>query len=249
MGLSAIGQNIADVKVRIAAAANQSGREAEDVTLVCVTKTRTPEEIKEVLEAGEYNLGENRVQEFMEKYDKVQDIAGTLVGKPNIMWNFIGHLQRNKVKYIAEKAALIHSVDSFRLAEEIDARAAQAGVTAQILIQLNPAGEAQKSGIALSDCETLADEISGNLPHVRLTGLMAVAPVANDPEEVRECFRSVKRKFDAMSRTRGGEESSFKHLSMGMSHDFEVAIEEGATIVRAGTAIFGPRNYETEGLK
>ena len=247
--MSAIGQNIADLKTRIAAAAERSGRSAEDVTLVCVTKTRSPEEIRDVIEAGERNLGENRAQEFIEKYDQVQDIAEGLGEKPNMMWHFIGHLQRNKVKYIAEKAALIHSVDSFRLAEEIDARAAEAGITTQILIQLNPAGEAQKFGVALSECEALADEISGNLPHIRLAGMMAVAPVADNPEDVREYFRSTKRAFDALASKRNRGEAIFKQLSMGMSHDFEVAIEEGATIVRVGTAIFGPRNYETEGLK
>ena len=148
--MGAIRENIAEVRKRIAAAAERSGRKADEIMLVCVTKTRSVEEIREVLEAGEYSLGENRAQEFVEKYDKVQDIATGLGCKRNIMWNFIGHLQRNKVKYIADKTALIHSVDSFRLAEEIDARAAQTGDAAQVLIQLNPAGEAQKSGVALA---------------------------------------------------------------------------------------------------
>jgi len=244
--MSDIAGNIADVKRRIAAAAARSGRRAEDVELVCVTKSRTVEEIKKALEAGEFRLGENRAQEFLEKYGTIQDIAEGLPKKPNIMWNFIGQLQRNKVKYLAGKVNLIHSVDSFRLAEEIDVRSAKAGGQAQVLIQLNPAGEAQKSGVALSECGALIDEIAGRLPYVKVRGLMAVVPDVEDPEEVRGFFREVKRTFDALSKKYGGTEAGFEHLSMGMTHDFEVAVEEGATIVRVGTAIFGARSYETE---
>ena len=242
--MSSIAENIIDVRARIAAAAERSGRRAEDVTLVCVTKTRILEEIKQAVEAGEYQLGENHVQEFVGKYEKVQDIAAGLVKKPNIMWNIIGHLQRNKVKYIAGKVALIHSVDNFKLAEEINTRFAQAGEVADILIQLNTAGEPQKTGVAFSECEALAGEISDRLPDIRIKGLMAVTPEALDPEDVRGYFRDTKRMFDRLAKERG---SGFEHLSMGMTHDFEVAIEEGATIVRVGTAIFGPRRYETEG--
>jgi pyridoxal phosphate enzyme (YggS family) len=247
--MGSVKENTADVRARIAAAAERSGRGAGDVTLVCVTKTRTVEEIKELIEAGEVQLGENRVQEFVEKYDKVQAIADGRPEKPHIMWNIIGHLQRNKVKYVVEKAALIHSVDSLRLAEEINARAAQIGKTAQVLIQVNPAGEAQKSGVTLSDCKVLADEIDRRLPNVRLRGLMAVVPAVEDPENVRGYFRDAKMSFDALAVQRGGSESGFEYLSMGMTHDFEVAIEEGATLVRVGTAVFGSRNNEMEGLK
>ena len=236
-------ENIADVRARIAAAAERSGRKAGDVMLVCVTKTRTAEEIREALEAGEYALGENRVQEFVEKYDEVQDIAEKIGCSRNIMWNLIGHLQRNKVKYVLDKAALIHSVDSFRLAEEIDAGAARTGRAAQVLIQANTAGEAQKSGVALSECRALIGEIAERLKFVDVRGLMAVVPAAEDPEDVRGYFRDAKRTFDALSRERGGSAAGFVHLSMGMTNDFEVAVEEGATIVRVGTAIFGPRNY------
>jgi len=239
--MGSIRENLACVRTRIAAAAARSGRREEDVTLVCVTKTRTPEEIREILEAGEYNLGENRVQEFLDKYGKVQDMAMGLVKKPNIMWHLIGHLQRNKVKYIEGKFALIHSIDSFRLAETINARGAQTGDTAEVLIQLNPAGEAQKSGVALSECKALAEEISDRLPYVKLKGLMAVVPAVGDSEDVRGYFRDTKRTFDALAKERGGAGAGFEHLSMGMTHDFEVAIEEGATIVRVGTAIFGSR--------
>ena len=252
LSVGSISENIIEVRRRIAEAAARAGRRPEDVTLVCVTKNRTVDEIRGVLEAGEFHLGENRVQEFMEKYDKIQDIAGSLGEKRNIKWNLIGHLQRNKVKYIAGKVALVQSVDSIRLAGEIDARAAQAGEPMEALIQVNPAGEAQKSGVALSGCEALVDEIDRHLPFVRLRGLMAVVPAVDDPEDVRGYFREVKGLFDAIAKRRVGGRDTFDQLSMGMTNDFEVAVEEGATIVRVGTAIFGARNYEnyeTEGLK
>ena len=234
-----ITENIADVRARIAAAAERSGRRAEDLTLVCVTKTRSFEEIKEAIEAGEYQLGENHVQEFVGKYERIQDIADGLDKKPNIMWNLIGHLQRNKVKYIAGKTSLIHSVDSFRLAEEINARFSATGKAADILIQLNMAGEPQKSGVAVSECEALVGEITDRLSSVRVKGLMAVTPETDDPEDVRVFFRAARQVFDGLAEKR--REAGFEHLSMGMTHDFEIAIEEGATIVRVGTAIFGPR--------
>jgi len=241
--MGSIRENIAEVRARIAAAAARSGRKADDIMLVCVTKTRSAEEIREALEAGEYALGENRVQELVEKYGNIQDIAEKIGCKRNIMWNLIGHLQRNKVKYVLDKAALIHSVDSYRLAEEIDARAARMGKPAQVLLQLNPAGEARKSGVALPECRALAGEIAGRLKFVDVKGLMAVVPAVENPEDVRGYFRDAKRTFDALSEERGGLASGFVHLSMGMTNDFEIAIEEGATIVRVGTAIFGPRNY------
>ena len=242
--MGSIGENIAGVRARIGLAAERSGRPASDVTLVCVTKTRTVDEIREALEAGECCFGENRVQEFVEKYPKVQDIAESLGKKRNIMWNLIGHLQRNKVKYIVGKAVLIHSVDSFQLAEEIDARARGAGETAQVLIQLNPADEKQKFGVPISGCEKLADEIDGRLRNVSLRGLMAVTPACEDPEGSRGYFRDVKSAFDTLAEKRGGAGNGFDYLSMGMTGDYEVAIEEGANIVRVGTAIFGPRSLE-----
>ena len=246
--MSSISENIKEVRARIASAAKRAGRRPEDITLVCVTKTRTPGEICEALKAGEFNLGENRVQELMEKYDSVQYIADSMAEKPNIKWNLIGHLQRNKVKYAIGKVALIHSVDSFRLAEEINARGMRTGGPVEVLIQVNPAGEAQKSGIALSECDALANEIEGRLPFVKLRGMMAVVPNAEDPEDVRGYYREVRSMFDGLAKKRGDSRASFDQLSMGMTNDFEVAIEEGATVVRVGTAIFGSRYYETEGL-
>jgi len=242
--METIADRISVVRARIEAAATRSGRKPCDVTLVCVTKSRTVKEIGEIIEAGEVHLGENRAQEFLEKYDKILDIAEAHDKKPNIMWNFIGQLQRNKVKYLAGKISLIQSVDSFKLAEEIDVRAAGTGEPAQVLIQINPAGETQKAGVALSECEALVNKIAGCLPHLELCGLMAVVPAVEDPEDVRGYFRDAKRTFDLLAKKRGGAEAGFVHLSMGMTHDYEVAIEEGATIVRIGTAIFGTRNND-----
>jgi len=246
--MGTIAENIKTVRESIARAAARSSRSAEDVTLICVTKSRTTDEICEAIAAGEYQLGENRAQEFLEKYDIIQDIALDSTKKPNIMWNFIGHLQRNKVKYLAGKISLIHSVDSFKLAGEIDARAHGTGEPAQILIQLNTAGEEQKSGVALSECEALVNEIEERLSYVKVRGLMAVVPYVEDPEEVRGYFREAKRAFDTIAKKRERSETGFKHLSMGMTHDFEVAVEEGATIVRVGTAIFGPRNSDYQSV-
>ena len=240
--MSFINENIIIIKSKIAEAAKRSGRCENDITLICATKTRTVEEIKEVLETGVFQLGENRAQEFMEKYGKVQDIAESMNIERNIMWNFIGHLQKNKIKYIAGRVALIQSVDSIKLAEEIDVRYAKIDESAKVLIQLNTADEAQKSGVAMADLEALVDEIDERLPFVKICGLMAVVPIVEDPGEVRKYFREAKKMFDKLSAKRGGAENGFEHLSMGMTHDYEVAIEEGATMVRVGTAIFGSRN-------
>jgi len=247
--MGGVAENIAAVRERITRAAQRAGRSAEDVTLICVTKSRSVGEIGEAIAAGEYNLGENRAQEFLEKYDTVQDIALSNPKKPNIMWNFIGQLQRNKVKYLSGKISLIHSVDSFKLAEEINARAYGTGERTRILIQLNPAGEAQKAGVALSECEALLKEIEGRLPYVDVRGLMAVVPAADDPEDVRWYFREAKLTFDMLAKKREGSDKGFEHLSMGMTHDFEVAIEEGATIVRVGTAIFGSRDSDYQSVE
>ena len=232
-----IAENITDIRLRIAAAEKRAGRAPGEVTLVCVTKTRTVDEICEAVMAGAFDLGENRVQEMLDKFGSIQDVAVVTKMKYNIRWHLIGQLQRNKVKYIIGKTSLIHSVDSFRLAEEIEKRADEAGVEADILVQVNPAGEIQKAGVSLLEVESLIREIEGSLAHVHLKGLMSVVPIAVDPEEVRGYFREVKQMFDKLASGR----SEFRHLSMGMTHDYEVAIEEGSTMVRVGTGIFGPR--------
>jgi len=262
-----IADNIMDVRSRIAAAAARAGRPAGQVTLVAVTKTRGADEIALAIEAGAVDLGENRVQELCEKLP--------IFAKQPVRWHLIGHLQRNKVKYVVGNTCLIHSVDSLRLAEEIEFRAAAADVTVDILIQVSPAAETQKSGVAPAECEALALEIAGKCPHIRVLGLMAVMPIADDPESLRPLFRETRMLFEQIAAKHGGGVGAkalvdvvdakgaepapdangcargaqgsggalpaFAHLSMGMTDDFEIAVEEGATIVRVGSGIFGPR--------
>ncbi|MDR2295435.1 MAG: YggS family pyridoxal phosphate-dependent enzyme [Clostridiales Family XIII bacterium] len=226
-----IQENIADIRRRIDEYARAAGRAPGEITLIAVSKTRTPQEINEAIEAGVTDIGENKVREITDKYGAVRPVN----------WHMIGHLQRNKVKHIIDKVKLIHSVDSFRLAEEIDARAAQHGLVADILIQINAAGEESKFGVAVHEADALAREILDTCAHVRVCGFMGMAPVAADPE-VRACFRQVKGVFDAFRRV-SHERLALQYLSMGMSHDFGAAILEGANMVRVGTAVFGAGNY------
>jgi pyridoxal phosphate enzyme (YggS family) len=227
-----IRENTADVRRRIDAYAREAGREAGEVRLIAASKTRTPQEINEAIAAGVTDIGENKVQEILDKYEAVRPVN----------WHMIGHLQRNKVKYIIDKVKLIHSVDSFRLAEEIDARAAQRGLVMDILVQINAASEESKFGVAAQEADALVHAILDACPHVRVRGFMSIAPAADDPEEVRPYFRQVKAVFDAFRRL-SHERLDLQYLSMGMSHDFGAAILEGANMVRVGTAIFGARNY------
>lgn len=222
------------IESRRDAAAIRSGRTPEDVTLMAVTKTHTPDEINEAIAAGATDIGENRVQEVLEKYDKVSPVR----------WHLIGHLQTNKVKSIIDKVVMIHSVDSLRLAKEIDKRAGNAGKVMDILIEINSAMEETKSGIAAEDLKTLACEITEECSNIRIRGIMCIPPIAADPEDARPYFREAHGLFEDMKTWDLPEERFCPDtLSMGMSGDFEVAIEEGSTIVRVGSSIFGPRNY------
>jgi pyridoxal phosphate enzyme (YggS family) len=226
-----IRENIADVRRRVDEYARAAGREPGEVTLVAVSKTRTPREINEAIAAGVTDIGENKVQEIMDKYEAVRPVN----------WHMIGHLQRNKVKYIIDKVTLIHSVDSLRLAEEIDERSAQHGRVTDILVQINAAGEESKFGADAHEADALVRAILDGCENIRVRGFMSIAPVADDPEDVRVYFRQVKAVFDAFRRV-SHERLDIRYLSMGMSHDFGAAILEGANMVRVGTAIFGPRN-------
>lgn len=200
----------------------------EGVTLVAVTKTHSVSEINEAIDCGITDIGENKVQEILSKYDEVKPVR----------WHMIGHLQTNKVRQIADKVDMIQSVDSLHLAEEINRRCLQIGRSMDVLIQVNAAGETQKYGAAPEDVEALAESIR-KLPQLRLRGLMQIAPAAEDPEDIRQYFRQLKTLFDRL-RTVHGE--NFDTLSMGMSSDFMTAVEEGANCVRIGTAIFGERD-------
>lgn len=227
-----IAENISDIKERIRRAAAKSGRKETDITLVAVTKTVEPERIIKAIEEGIVDLGENRVQELNEKYDNI---------RRECKWHLIGHLQTNKVKYIIDKVKLIHSVDSLELAHEIQKRAEKAGRVMDILVQVNVAGEETKSGIAPQETLDFIREIAV-LGNIKVRGLMTIAPLAAKPEEVRYVFRDLRNKLIDIKKE-NNDNIDMTYLSMGMSNDFEVAIEEGSNIVRVGTAIFGKRQY------
>ena len=227
-----LSENLRDVEKRIEEACKRSNRDPKEVTLIAVSKTKPVEMLQEVYDAGARNFGENKVQEIMDKYDHLPQ---------DIHWHMIGHLQRNKVKYIVDKVQMIHSVDSLRLAETIDKEAKKKNVTVPILIEVNVAEEDSKFGLSLKEVTALAEEIS-KLSNVRVCGLMTVAPFVEDPEENREVFRSLK-KLSVDIAAKNINNVTMSVLSMGMTNDLEVAVEEGATMVRVGTAIFGARDY------
>lgn len=202
------------------------------VLLVAVTKTHSVEEINTAIDCGITDIGENKVQEILEKYDSVKPVK----------WHMIGHLQTNKVKYIIDKVDLIHSVDSIKLAKEIDKRAAQHNKTMDILIQVNAAHEESKWGIDPNETGELIREITETCPNITIKGLMSVAPFSDDPEEIRPFFAKVKQLYDEYGMIEH-DRIDFKYLSMGMTHDYITAMEEGSNLIRVGTAIFGARVY------
>ena len=224
--------NLKKINEQIKLCAEGCGRSADDVLLCAVSKTRTPEEINIAIDEGVTDIGENKVQEIMDKFDEVKPVR----------WHMIGHLQTNKVKYIIDKVSMIHSVDSFKLAAEIDKRAAQHGLVMDILIQVNSAQEDSKFGITTDETESLIKEILDKFENIRIRGLMCIAPYADDPEEIKVYFEEVKKQYDEFGKI-DHQRLDFKYLSMGMSHDFPVAIEAGSNLVRVGSAIFGERNY------
>jgi pyridoxal phosphate enzyme (YggS family) len=230
-----IRENIEKINAVKAAAAEKAGRSGDDVLLVGVTKTRSVEELNAGIDAGLTDIGENKVQEIMDKYDFVKPVR----------WHMIGHLQTNKVKYIIDKVSMIHSVDSFKLAEEINKRAKQHDLTMDILLQVNSAEEESKFGVTVDETEELILTILENCPNIRIRGLMCIAPKADDPNDIRQYFAEVKGLYDQYAKI-SHERLDFKYLSMGMSHDFEVAIMEGSNLIRVGTAIFGERDYSKQ---
>lgn len=230
--MGSIAENIKMIEDEKAEAALRSGRRPEDVLLCAVTKNHTAEEMNEAIDAGVTDIGENRVQEILEKYDNVKEVN----------WHMIGHLQTNKVKYIIDKVCMIHSVESMRLAEEIDRRAAQHGITMDILVEVNAAGDEAKFGVDVDSASALVNEILEKCPNVRVRGLMTIAPYAEDPEDVRPYFSEMKQLYDKLGSIKH-DRLDFKYLSMGMSNDRVVAVEEGSTVIRVGTAIFGARTY------
>ena len=217
------------VEQAVEASCAKAGRERGDVTLIAVSKTRPLSDLREAYEAGVRDFGENKVQELM---DKIPEMPS------DIRWHMIGHLQRNKVKYIVGKVAMIHSVDSLRLAEEISKEAVRKNTEVDILIEINVSGEESKYGVPVAETPGLVEQIA-LLP---AKGLMTIAPFTEDPEENRIFFRKLKQLSVDMGR-KNIDNVTMAVLSMGMTGDYAVAIEEGATCVRVGTGIFGERHY------
>ena len=231
-----IRENLIQTRKNIEKACKRAGRSSEEVLLIAVSKTKPVEQLKEAYEAGVWDFGENKVQELVDKYDALPK---------DIRWHMIGHLQRNKVKYLVGKVHLIHSVDSLRLAQEIQKEARKRQVEVNILIEVNVAREESKFGSTMEDTLQLVQDIA-LLPNVHIQGLMTVAPFVENSEENRRIFANLRQLAVDIMR-KNIDNVSMNVLSMGMSGDFEVAVEEGATCVRVGTSIFGERS--TAGIK
>jgi pyridoxal phosphate enzyme (YggS family) len=227
-----IAENLKQVQANIDAACARAGRDTREVTLIAVSKTKPAEMIMEAYNAGKKIFGENKAQEMKEKYEELPK---------DIEWHFIGHLQTNKVKYVVGRAALIHSVDSVHLARAISEQSVKKNVVSKILIEVNAAGEESKFGSAPEDVSALVREIA-SLPNIKIEGLMTIAPFTDDPETNRKYFRKIKQLAIDIDRE-NIDNVSMNVLSMGMTGDYQVAVEEGATFVRVGTGIFGARNY------
>ena len=223
-------ENLISVENKIQEACLRAGRRREDVTLIAVSKTKPLEDLEEAYHLGVRVFGENKVQELVDKYDSLPK---------DIEWHMIGHLQRNKVKYIIDKAAYIHSVDSLRLAE-----AAKRNITVNILIEVNVAGEESKFGLMPEEVDEFVTKIA-EFRHIQIKGLMTIAPFVENPEENRSIFQRL-HKLSVDIGSKNVDNITMRILSMGMTNDYEIAIEEGATMVRVGTGIFGARNYSKE---
>mgnify|MGYP000544606422 FL=1 len=222
-----------EVEKRIQAACDRAGRKREEVTLIAVSKTKPVETLQEAYDLGVRIFGENKVQELTAKYEALPK---------DIHWHMIGHLQRNKIKYIIDKVDLIHSVDSLRLAEAIEKEAAKKHVIAKVLIEVNVGREESKFGFLPEELDDFVEKAS-DFSHIQFMGLMTSAPFVDNPEENRPIFAEL-RKLSVDIARKNAHNMSMSILSMGMTNDYEVAIEEGATMVRVGTGIFGKRNYQ-----
>lgn len=231
--MSMLLDNLNDVEKRIQAACDRSGRKREEVLLVAVSKTKPVEMIEEIMTAGIVDFGENKPQELRDKYE---------VLPKNLRFHMIGHLQTNKIKYVIDRAVLIHSIDSLRLAEAVNAEAKKHDRIMPVLVEVNVAQEESKSGFLVEETEGAIREIA-KLSNIRVEGLMTIAPFVENAEENRQYFVKL-RKLSVDIAAKNIDNVTMHHLSMGMTGDYEVAIEEGATMVRVGTGIFGERNYQ-----
>ena len=227
-----IRENIEHVENTIDEACRQSGRNRSEVTLIAVSKTKPVPMLQEIYDENIRDFGENKVQELVEKYDELPQ---------DIKWHMIGHLQRNKVKYVVGRAALIHSVDSVRLAEAIDQEAEKKGIVMPVLVEVNVASEESKFGVRVEECADFIENIA-KMEHISVEGLMTIAPFVENAEDNRKYFAKL-RELSVDISAKNIDNVNMRDLSMGMTGDYEVAIEEGATMVRVGTGIFGERNY------
>ena len=227
-----VAENLAQVQKNIEESCGNVNRDPGEVTLIAVSKTKPVEMLREAYDAGARVFGENKVQEIVDKYDHMPS---------DVKWHMIGHLQRNKVKYIVDKVAMIHSVDSFRLAETIEKEAAKKNVTVPILIEVNVAQEESKYGLKPEEVLPFIEEIA-DFSHIQIKGLMTIAPYVENAEENREIFRELK-KLSVDIAAKNINNVTMSVLSMGMTGDYMIAVQEGATMVRVGTGIFGARNY------
>ena len=234
---SKLSDNLDRVRERIAAACDRTRRDSREVSLVAVTKAAESASIRDLISLGHVDVAENRIQQLTQRAAEIDAwLARRKADDRQVRWHMVGHLQRNKVKACLAVADVIHSVDSLRLAEEISARAEQNERVIECLMEVNCYQESQKQGVAVGAAFHLAEQIA-TLPGLRLTGLMTMAPMVADTERARFAFVRLRELFEEMRNEKiGGRE--FRHLSMGMSNDFEVAVEEGATILRIGTALF-----------
>lgn len=230
-----LAHNLAQVQKNIEEACLAAGRDPSEVTLVAVSKTKPVDMLKEAYDAGARVFGENKVQEIMDKYDHLPEDAE---------WHMIGHLQRNKVKYIVDKVAMIHSVDSMRLAETIEQEAAKKNVRVPILAEVNVAEEESKFGLRVEEVLPFLEE-AAKLPHLEVCGLMTIAPFVENPEDNREIFHKLKE-LSVDIAEKNINNITMSVLSMGMTGDYQVAVQEGATMVRVGTGIFGERDYSRQ---
>ena len=230
-----IKENLEEVREKIRQACQRSGRREEDVTLISVSKTKPVEMLREAYEAGSRDFGENRVQEIMEKYGQMPE---------DVRWHMIGHLQKNKVRQVIDKAVLIHSVDTVELAEQIEKDAAKRDLTVDILLEVNVAEEESKFGFRTEEVEAAVMKIK-EFPHVHIKGLMTIAPFVSNSEDNREVFKKLYQLYVDI-RSKNIDNVNMSVLSMGMTGDYEVAVEEGATMIRVGTGIFGARTRNGE---
>ena len=247
---SVLAEKLEEVRDRIGEACARARREPREVTLVAVTKTAAPEQMREILQLGVSDLGESRVQYLVQRAGQLNEFHqrrvahGDAMVSEKLRWHMIGHLQRNKIKPVLPIVSLIHSVDSLRLAEELETQAGKIGKRQAVLMQINASEETSKSGVAVGAAVHLAEQID-SMPNLHLMGLMTMAPLEADEKTIRHTFTRTREIFEEMQWHKIGG-PSLKHLSMGMSNDFELAIEEGATMVRIGTALFGGKVQDHE---